>query len=200
MKINYINWSTDIFDGFYESKLYNADTIYNINESRDDDEPEYDFEDGGFEKYCDDVSRQCVDALFDNLDQSQNQIIKSMKFVKLHSPKYYNFETDKIECELDIDWDALIDYIKSVREKFDEYLHENFTSYDGFVSFVPNNAAEFFINLDDDFERLSQVVIEFYILNRLDHDTYWDACAEIATNTIWHYIEPVKSENESETN
>ena len=30
MKIEYINWSTDIFQGFYESGLYNSDTLYNL--------------------------------------------------------------------------------------------------------------------------------------------------------------------------
>lgn len=30
-KIEYQNWSTEIFQGFYESELYNSDTEYSFN-------------------------------------------------------------------------------------------------------------------------------------------------------------------------
>lgn len=33
MKVNYNNWSTKIFDGFYESSLYNSDSLYWINQT-----------------------------------------------------------------------------------------------------------------------------------------------------------------------
>lgn len=194
MKIKYINWSTEIFQGFYESELYNSDTIYFINENKDDDEPEYDFEDGGYEKYCDDVAKQITEQIFYDLNQNDDEIIKSMTFVKLHSPKYYNFETDKIEAEVDVDWDALINWVKKNSALFDTYLHNEFTSCSGFISFVPNNTHDFFLKLDDDFERLSQVLIEFYILEHIDQGIYREHCYEIATNTIWQYLAPVKTE------
>lgn len=198
MKLKYINWSTEIFQGFYESDLYNADTIYNINANRDDDEPEYDFVDSGYEKYCDDVSKQITEQIFYDLDQKEDgEIIKSMTFVKLHSPKYYNFETDKIEAEIEVDWQALIDWVKDNTYLFSEYLKNNFSSYDGFISFVPNNTNDFWDALDGDFERLSDVLIEFYILQHLDQDIYREHCYEIATNTIWQYLEPVKADDES---
>ena len=79
------------------------------------------------------------------------------------------------------------------------YLYDNFTSYDGFTSFVPNNVTEFFNELENDFERLSQVMLEFYILRNLDADAYQDACSEIAIETIWQYIAPVKTEETEET-
>ena len=61
--INYTNWSTVVFPGFYESELYNSDTIYNINEALDDGDPAMDFTDNGFTEYCDDVARQAAEAL-----------------------------------------------------------------------------------------------------------------------------------------
>lgn len=194
-KIKYINWTPSIFPGFYESELYNSDMLYNFTANDELPDGEYwDFVDGGFEKYCQDLAKQTAEQLVYDLDQDE-QIIKESEFVALHSPKYYNFETDKIECNLEIDWPALIKWIKSHRDDFDRYLHDNFTSYDGFVSFVPNNVSEFFINLDDDFEKLSQVMIEYYILEHLDLDLWRDHLFEMATNTIWNYIE-IKKENQ----
>lgn len=197
MKLKYINWSTAIFPGFYESELYNSDTLYNItenckydNEIKEDEY--YDFIDNGYENFEKEVCDKAVDSLFYNLDDAPE--ITGMKFIALHSPKFYNFETDKVEIEIDCDWQRILDEARiKWRNTFDEYLRENFTSYDGFWSFVPNNAGEFFANLDEDFERLSQVVLEFYLLNHLDKERYQDELYEIATNTIWQYIDIFKN-------
>lgn len=195
-KIKYTNWSTVIFPGFYESDLYNSDTIYNINESQDDDEPAVDFTDNGYTEYCNDVAKQVAELLADaiELDQDETKIITASKLVKLWSPKYYNFETDRIECELDIDLDALIEYGKNESYKFSQYLKDNFTSCSGFTSFVPNNTNDFWDNFDADFDRLCDVLVEFYILNHLDQDQWREHLYEIATNTIWKYLEPVKDD------
>ena len=188
-KMKYINWSTKIFAGFYESNLYNSDTLYNLA----DEDGGYDFVDDGYEKFEKAVSESCVSELLCNMDQGADELIKSMTFVKLLSPKYYNFETDKLEIEVDCDWPGLVDYAKNKhRQAFDEYLKENFTSYDGFISFVPNNVGEFFVKLDDDFDRLSEVIIEFYILSTLDQNSYDERCAEIAFDELWNHIESVK--------
>lgn len=197
MKLKYINWSTAIFPGFYESELYNSDTLFNItenckydNEIKEDEY--YDFVDDGYEKFEKEVCDKAVDSLFYSLDDAPE--ITGMKFIALHSPRYYNFETDKVEIEIDCDWQHILDEARiKYRNTFDEYLRENFTSYDGFWSFVPNNAGEFFVKLDEDFERLSQVVLEFYLLNHLDKERYRDELYEIATNTIWQYIDIFKN-------
>jgi len=192
MKLKYINWSTAIFPGFYESDLYNSDTLFNITENADEDELKegeyYDFVNNGYEQYEKEVCRQSIDALFYSMDDAPE--ITGMKFIALHSPQYYNFETDKVEIEIDCDWQHILEYAqKTMRQNFDDYLHENFTSRDGFWSFVPNNVGEFFASLDDDFERLSQVVLEYFIINHLDRDLYQERLYEIAMNTIWQYIE-----------
>ena len=197
MKLKHINWSTSIFPGFYESELYNSDTLFNITENckYDDeikDDEYYDFVNDGYEKFEKEVCEQAVDALFYNLDDAPE--ITGMKFITLHSTKYYNFETDKLEIEIDCDWQHILEYAqKTMRQDFDSYLRENFTSRNGFWSFVPNNAGEFFAELDDDFERLSQVLLEFYLLNHLDKERYQEQLYEIATNTIWQHIDIFKN-------
>lgn len=196
-KLKYINWSTAIFPGFYDSMLYNSDTLYNI--GYDKDSIEYDFVENGFEEFTKSVAEQCVDALFEYLGQGGTPLIHSMKFAALHSPRFYNFETDKLEIEIDCDWPGLVEYAKNSKA-FDEYLQENFTSCSGFISFVPNNSVEFFNNLEDDFERLSQVIIEFYILQHLDKDAYEEEIWAIARDEIFNHIAPVEQEEqETET-
>lgn len=193
-KMKYINWDTKIFFGFYESILYSSDTLYNMscdNELKDDEFYDfYDDEQGNYTyaQYEQAVAKDCVNALFANLVQGSNDIIKDMQFVALHSPAYYNFETDKLEMEITVDWDKLLIWVQENCGKFNQYLHDEFTSCSGFTSFIPNNYNEFFDCLQDDFERLSQVIIEFYILQNLDYDSYYQDCAEIADEQIWNYV------------
>ena len=59
--MTYTNWSTAVFPGFYESELYNSDTIYNINEALDEGEPPVDFTDDGYAKFCESVARQAAE-------------------------------------------------------------------------------------------------------------------------------------------
>ena len=199
--MRYINWDTKIFFGFYESILYNSDMLYDLTENDSDlqDNEYYDFfddEQGNYTygQYEQAVTDKCAGALFGCLVQGSSDIIKDIQFVALHSPREYNFATDKIECDITLDWDKLLVYVQEHRDDFAQYLQDNFTSCSGFTSFVPNNYVEFMDNLQDDFERLSQVLIEFYILQCLDYDMYFDECADIANETIWQYVKVVKDE------
>lgn len=203
-KIKYINWDTRIFAGFYDSFLYNSDMLYNLTIESENltDKEYYDFYDDEqgiytFVKYQQAVAKACCKALMDNinqLEQGNNEIIKNIEFVALHSPSFYNFETDKLEMEITVDWEKLLTWVQEHRDDFTQYLQDNYTSCDGFTSFVPNNYNEFFDCLQDDFERLSDVLIEFYILQNLDCESYEQACAEIASDLIMDYVKITSDE------
>jgi len=56
-----------------------------------------------------------------------------IKFVSLQSPKYYNFETDTIE--ISIKKEVTLKNINSYEKEFLEWLKNETTSCDGFISF-----------------------------------------------------------------
>ena len=194
-KIEYQNWSTEIFQGFYESELYNSNTEYTFNTNNDEDEQGYELQDWvGFTQA---VAKAHADLLFDNLEQKE-QIIKSIEYKGLYSPKYYNFETDKLELVIDCDIEALEKYcFEDNCGDFDLYLCDNFTSYDGFISFVPNHVKEFVLKYECDTERLLNVMIEYYLLKNLDLERYRYATVEYTQDCLYEYMEPVEQEDES---
>ena len=59
----------------------------------------------------------------------------NLKFIKIHSPKFYNFNTDEIIAEInENDFNKLKDtYLNS--NEFIDYVNENSKSYNGFKSF-----------------------------------------------------------------
>lgn len=61
-----------------------------------------------------------------------------LTFIKLISPKYYNFETDVIIADIEVD-DLIELYAKN---DIKQYIIDNFTSYDGFISFYSNDVHQ----------------------------------------------------------
>lgn len=200
-KITWTQWDNRLFPGFYESCLYNNDMLYDMTEY-DEEGREWDFvEPNGYMDYEIAVCKACVEDIMDLMEN--NDAITEMKWKEMNSPQYYNFTTDKLVCELEVDMDKIKEWCyKTKRKEFAEYLKDNFTSCDGFISFVPNNIAEFHEDENTD------VMIDFYILTHLYEPSYesgwerlWEYMAESANQCIYNYVEPkekAKQENKKD--
>lgn len=177
MKFIYQNWSTGVFEGFYESLLYNSDSVLNMVSGEPEPPEGYYYDVCDFSGFENEVGAEARRLIW-NAIPDEDEIVKDMQFVGISSPRFYNYSTDRIEMEVDVNVDNLCKYCLSTnREKFNEYLKENFTSFSGFHSFVENNADEFesnFIEIADsgkaenELTRYLNVMLEFYIL-RLDY-------------------------------
>ena len=155
MLVNYTNSSCSIFPGFYDTLLsdFNFDT-----EPQAPEGFEYDTRD--FKKYMHDVGKLWTDELNAS---AAGDVIKNIKFVGIDSPRYYNYSTDKLELLVNINKRALNKYCYHEHAtEFNDYLRENWSSRDGFYSFIPNNL--------NDFKRAEnvEIMIEFYLLNIID--------------------------------
>ena len=143
-----VNIELPFFPGFYESDLENSDTAnwaikdkldYYRNECDTPckalTEDDLDFNDAEYEK---DVRDAWVDAFRENMPE----IVLSLEDVVMTSPRYYNFETDRLWADIE-----LADGWENVMRTFmDENagwlsirIREDWTSYDGFISFMEND-------------------------------------------------------------
>lgn len=188
MKYEYTNQSTDLFPGFYESVFNNNDTINEIAEYKaDDTNTQYDIV--NWSDYQNSIAENCATWLFNNLPN--HDIIKEMKYKELWSPRFYNYETDKLTIDCDIDPDALKNYcLQANRDDFSKYLLENWSSRAGFVSFVKNDILE--LEKDPDIT----IMIEFYLLNEIDLTEYENFCYDLANETIFNFLDPVQETDE----
>lgn len=181
--LKYTNWSTEIFEGFYESRLYNSDCPMLTN----------------FDEFESRVGKYATDVMYEELPSG---FISEMDFVGISSPKCYNFETDRLMIEITYDDDALASYcFEDNRNEFDIYLRGNFSSYDGFHSFIANNVSDFKDQMEDEetsgwSNRCSQVMLEFYLLQNLDMEDVRYKVAEFAYETMFEFLpEPELSED-----
>ena len=166
LKTTMYTWSTVIFPGFYESILFNSDSISMLN--ADDTDKEYDV---NFEEFTKDVTMSVSRKLFEEC--TCNNILKDINYIGISSPKEYNYNTDRLILEVTYNIRNLIKFcFRTAKTEFNEYLHDNYTSYDGFTSFVPNNLEEFKRDLHDakEYEKLIEVMIEYVMLVCLNDD------------------------------
>lgn len=189
MKLLYTNWSTAIFEGFYESNLFNSDTEYYLNEYLQDAEHPETYE-INFTPYCKAVASYAVKLLKDYCILFQeNKIIKEMKYISLNSPQFYNYTTDKLNIEIDFNINKLKRFIKNNKTDFNLYLKDNFTSYDGFISFIENNYNDFMnkFYLDStEKARNLNVMLEYYILTCIYESNWQDIKESNWNNTEYH--------------
>ena len=182
--ITLMNNDKQIFCGLYESTLYNSDTDYYLAEAlADEDTPDKVEVDYDFNEFTKVAGEACVDSLNDEL--YSHDVIIDMNYAGMHSPRYYNYETDKVLIDVDYNFIALVKYCRHTnKDKFNQYLKDNYTSYDGFISFVENSVEGFFEKdwFNSHKNMAVQVMIEFYLTNEIDLDLHlqnmYEACQE----------------------
>lgn len=179
------------FCGFYESPLYNSDTLYwettedemeYWRERFDDETLTADDLDIDFPRFKEECAKEYMDVFFNNADCPD--FIKSMEFSEIVSPPYYNFETDKlyVNVEFEEDWrDKVKSFMDENKEWLTERIKEEWSSRDGFCSFMDNTYDGWYEELqkDDADERYIGVMIG-YIMELANKDIY----DELITDTL----------------
>lgn len=86
------------------------------------------------------IQNECAEIITDSLmDLDELDLIKSIKFEKVVSPKYYNFSTDSINVEIEADFNKIADYLKQNLETFKQDRLDRYTSRSGFISHYSND-------------------------------------------------------------
>lgn len=181
------------FCGFYESPLYNCDTLYwetTENEMEywrdrfDDETLTADDLDIDFPRFTEECAKAYMDVFFNNEDCPG--FIKSMEFSKIVSPSYYNFETDRlfVNVEFEEDWrDKVKTFMDENKEWLTERIKKDWSSRDGFFSFMDNTYEGWYEELqsDDADERYIGVMIG-YIMYCANEDIYDDLITDTLEN------------------
>ena len=141
--------SLPFFPGFYETSLMNCDTDYfAIHEELD---YYYHTEDGGnrMELTADDLDfdyaeyqKDVIDAFIAAWKSHAPEIVEDVEFDAIDSPRYYNFENDRLFCFVTLKkgWqDEMRHFIALNYDWLQERIHKEWSSRDGFISFMDND-------------------------------------------------------------
>ena len=155
-----VNIELPFFPGFYESDLENSDTSYwaikeELDYYRNDcenpckelTENDLDFDYKGYEE---EVREQWVKGFREYMPE----MVLSLENVEMTSPKYYNFSTDKLWADIEIK-DGWEDDVRKFMDENADWLRrrieDDWTSYDGFMSFMSNNFGDTSHDEDEDY-------------------------------------------------
>jgi len=194
------------FSGFYNSM--HSDTIDREIESYFDIEGsgEPDIPDDFWMKFDGhhDIQIEYVKLYIDAFTEFFNEttgLKVSFEFVDMASPKEYNFQTDRIFCNISED------HIKDIFGETDtqilaETIKERHTSYDGFSSFYSNRIDEWFAGgkgvLDFDHNELMTLLVACLKKNYSGDDAEWDIfysmaeecnVGEIVSDSIYEFLQ-----------
>jgi hypothetical protein len=136
-----------VFSGFYSNPNFDLDferEINYIHEYRDENKltviKDIDL-DVDYKEFNQDVSKSLCDYIQDEFNQESETKI-SIKFEKLVSPSYYNYENDAIDCEIECDVNVLLSICNKNLEAFTQYISDNYTSCSGFISSYSNDVND----------------------------------------------------------
>ena len=155
------------FPGFYESDLENGDTSYwAIKEELEYYQNEYAYNnpdeqaiysqlteddlDFNYEDYEKDVR----DAWVESFRSRVPDFVLSVEDAKMVSPKYYNYDTDRVYADVELrdDWmDAVREFMVENADWLRKRIEDDWTSYDGFMSFMSNNFDDLSHDEDEDY-------------------------------------------------
>lgn len=95
--------------------------------------------------------------------------ITDINVIDIHSPKFYNWNTDSLNFDLITDdnfTDNIIDVINNLEPNeladLSKFLKDNYSSYDGFTSFTDNNVPDLINSIKDNEEREIGAFLTWY--------------------------------------
>jgi len=157
------------FGGFYDS--IHSDNIENLIEAY-----EYDYEKIDWDKTHDDYIKDYCYVLSSYILEEYDLDI-DFKNISLDSPRFYNFETDTIDCDINSQQVNRLNEIFLKDNNFLEYLKEKTKSYDGFTSFYTYDQA-----IDNKNDILIDYVLEYICNNIYNYNDMSDVEFEIFIN------------------
>lgn len=179
-----------LYHGTYET--YIGELLYNVKPSERDA-----CEDEIAKIYLDMLEEIVGDVLPSELDDSFR-----LSYDGMYHPRYYNFETDSIEFTISFNDDFKSyfgKYADDNRDDFDKFLHDNFTSRSGFVSWTPNNYHDWDNGFENNDNKCISVLIWYFLDNECDEesDVYWfyNRVAEMVRETYTPYEYAVRFNN-----
>lgn len=87
-------------------------------------------------------------------------------FIGYWRPRYYNYETDVACLVLSYEPGYVWESLEGWEDDFADFLEKNYTSRDGFISFVPNNVPEWEKKFEENDEAAVGAWMRWWLNNR----------------------------------
>lgn len=121
-----------IFGGFYGGYFDITEMCSDYESNEGDDMTEEISDSFNYKECTTELAIKCVEVIEKKL--IQYKLVKSIKFQKVVSPKFYNFDNDSIYILTDINIKEVKKFLIEEHDSFEEYIKDKYTSCDGYHS------------------------------------------------------------------
>jgi hypothetical protein len=153
------------------------------------------------------IAEAYVEA-FDGVLSEEADLDLGLKFESVSSPRYYNFETDRVFAEVSDEAVAEL-FSKVSKDTLAKVIKERHTSYDGFISYYSNRVEEWLAKpLDEwdhnELETLLLAFLEDANVEDLDWAVYYRVCdgdgiwSDYQAALDWQKVEEIVAEKREE--
>jgi hypothetical protein len=176
MKIELNTNLVPIFGGTYGSNW----EVYEIDD--DNQELEVEFEPQDFMTSILEAYQSKAKDIEDMFKGAGMDFLTNLKFTSTWSPREYNFKNDELNFSVSLNKAKLLAKLRELEtDEFKQFLADNYTSRDGFISWTPNNYPELMDSIkneNDDFYPSIGAVCHYLLQdNTIEDDVleYWNS-------------------------
>ena len=135
-----------LFENLIDNAVDNQIEYYNEQNGTELNYDDFNFD---FTTIKDEICKDAVSKVEDKLNEIG--INCSVKYETLVSPKYYNFSYDSINIEINFKkFSQVIEILEQNFDSFTQYIKDNYTSSDGFISSYSNHSSDWMEDLKND--------------------------------------------------
>jgi hypothetical protein len=113
------------------------------------------------QRYVKSIEKLAADFLDGQITAENYDFEITVKCGELYSPKFYNFANDQIELDVEFDRAKVLQIIAENENEFNQFLKENYSSYDGFISHTANNLSQWYNDFADENVQAIGAVLTF---------------------------------------
>lgn len=180
MKYEYWCWDTNIFEGYYETSLMHEGLFYSCALAQENPDAEIEIDILKYDKLIGEKVAELLGAMC-----KDKGIIKGVAYHDTFNPSSYNYHSDILSLDLEIDWNAMMSWVTQDgnRTGFDRYLGKKYTPRSGYIPFPKNNAKDYF-----DQGKYENVMVDYYLLTLIaDGDDVVEHFYEKQKDDEYHY-------------
>jgi hypothetical protein len=151
------------------------------------------FQNHKYVKRIEELAGEYLNGKIDN----GNGIDITIKCKEIYSPKYYNFSTDEIVMDVTFNKTKVLQVVKKEREIFNQFLKDNYTSYDGFTSFTSNNYDDWLVDFKENEIRSVGAVLTYLFQDSIKYNRFqFEIFVNEGVGYYSEYIDSTDYENE----
>ena len=172
MKVNtFLPLFTGFYNSFYDAEVDSAEEFI-IEEYNEANYTNLKYDDFNFTVDWVGYSKEICERIIEYIKEQKECLILGYEFQELITPKYYNFDTDSINIELDIDFTVLLSLMRENAEALAEKISERYTTQSGFISYHSPDIHDWFEDVENKTENMKHKVGA--ILEMLFEDEFVD--------------------------